>query len=191
MLKKSYSRIHFIVSILQASESIVHYLEPSTRKPLIGAVEQKLLAPHIKSLLDKGFDSLMDETRIDDLHRMYQLYLRVEKGLDEMRVAFNAYARKRGAEIVGDEARDKEMVDDLLTFKAKCDTLLEKAFLKGETFAYSLRDAFEFILNVRQVRSGDVVVCMIFHSLTNIVKSVVVVNRIGQPSSLPSSSIRN
>lgn len=46
------------------------------------------------------------------------------------------------------------MIDDLLAFKAKCDGLLDKAFNRHEAFVYSLKDAFEYAVNVRQVWIG-------------------------------------
>jgi cullin-4 len=91
-------------------------------------------------------------SRAEDLQRMYSLSSRKEKGVEEMKAAFNAYLRKRGAEVVQDEAREKEMVESLLAFKAKADALLEKAFARNELFVYSLKDAFEYVLNARQVR---------------------------------------
>ena len=39
------------------------YLDTPTRKPLIGIVEQQLLAAHMPAILDKGFDSLMTQKR--------------------------------------------------------------------------------------------------------------------------------
>ena len=47
----------------QASDAVASYLEPATRRPLILAIEQRLLAPHVTALIEKGFDALMDENR--------------------------------------------------------------------------------------------------------------------------------
>ncbi len=145
------SRLH------QASEAIVQYLEPATRKPLVAAIEAKLLAPHVSALIEKGFTPLMDEQRVDGLYRLYHLGCRKPGGAEELKAAFNAYIRKRGAELVQDEARDKEMIEDLLVFKAKCDVLLEKAFggRANDQFVYALKDGFEFAVNVRQNRPAE------------------------------------
>lgn len=39
------------------------YLDTPTRKPLISIVEQQLLAAHMPSILEKGFDDLMKQKR--------------------------------------------------------------------------------------------------------------------------------
>jgi hypothetical protein len=88
---------------------------------------------------------------VEDLQRMASLCRRKQGGAEELKAAFNAYIRKRGAELVQDEARDKEMIDDLLAFKARCDTVLERALGRVDMFVHALKDGFEHALNVRQV----------------------------------------
>ena len=39
----------------EESERVLHYLDQYTRKPLISAVEQQLLAEHVDQILEKGF----------------------------------------------------------------------------------------------------------------------------------------
>ncbi len=84
---------------------------------------------------------------------MASLCTRKAGGAEELKAAFNAYIRKRGAELVQDEAREKEMIDDLLAFKARCDAVLERAFARGDMFVHTLKDGFEHAVNVRQVRA--------------------------------------
>jgi cullin 4 len=91
--------------------------------------------------------------RLEDLNRLYSLFQRVEGAVEEMKVSFNSFIKRKGTEIVVDQNRDKEMIDDLLAFKAKCDTLLERAFMRNDQYVYSLKDAFETIVNARQVRN--------------------------------------
>lgn len=50
-----------------------HYLDRMTRRPLIQAVECELLENQISAVLDKGFNTLMDAYRVDDLGRLYNL----------------------------------------------------------------------------------------------------------------------
>jgi hypothetical protein len=65
--------------------------------------------------------------------------------------------QQRGAALVQDEARDKEMIDDLLAFKGRCDAVLERALGRGDMFVHALKDGFEHAVNVRQVRFGFLV----------------------------------
>lgn len=47
----------------EAQEAVVQYLEPSTRRPLVQAIEARLLAPHVTALVERGFEPLMDANR--------------------------------------------------------------------------------------------------------------------------------
>ena len=50
-----------------------------------------------------------------------------------------------------DEEKDKDMVSSLLEFKASLDTIWEESFFKNEPFSNSIKDAFEYLINLRQV----------------------------------------
>lgn len=89
--------------------------------------------------------------RKEDLHLMYKLFIRVAGAVDELKKAFNSYLRRKGQELVEDTNRDKELIEDLLAFKGKADALLEASFERADPFSYSVKDAFEYILNVKQV----------------------------------------
>jgi len=39
-------------------DRVVTFLDSATRKPLVSLVEHHLLAPHVSSILDKGFEAL-------------------------------------------------------------------------------------------------------------------------------------
>jgi hypothetical protein len=87
---------------------------------------------------------------------MYKLFCRVSGAVEDLKKAFNSYLKRKGTEMVEDLNRDKEMIEDLLAFKAKTDALLETAFERNDQFAYAVKDAFEYILNVRQVRAAAI-----------------------------------
>ena len=50
-----------------------------------------------------------------------------------------------------DEEKDKDMVPSLLEFKASLDTIWEESFFKNEAFCNTIKDAFEHLINLRQV----------------------------------------
>lgn len=93
---------------------------------------------------------LMDGNRIEDLQRMYTLFARVD-ALESLRQALSLYIRKTGQSIVMDEEKDKDMVSCLLEFKASLDTVWEDSFSKNEVFCNIIKDAFEHLINLRQV----------------------------------------
>lgn len=94
---------------------------------------------------------LMDGCRIDDLRRMYDLFSRVE-ALESLRQAISSYIRKAGQATVMDEEKDKDMVTCLLNFKATLDKIWEESFSKNESFGNTIKESFEYLINLRQVR---------------------------------------
>jgi cullin-4 len=141
--------LHVEKRLQEESDRVVAYLGLSTRIPLIASVEKHLLKPHVSAILEKGFSLLMDEERIDELARMYQLFGRIE-AIQDLKLAWNAYIKTKGVEIVTDTEQEPEMVERLLLFKARLDRIHQKAFSKNETYGYSLKEAWEFFINHRQ-----------------------------------------
>jgi len=137
----------------EEGERVGHYLDPQTRKPLIVKLDEQLLEMHAEAIISKGLETLMADNRVKDLKRLYTLIARVN-GLHHIKVAFSAYVKRAGLEIVTNEERQLEMVQDLLNLKAKVDVLLEEALDGNEALAHALKDAFEALINVKQV-SGN------------------------------------
>ena len=117
-----------------------HYLQPATRRPLRQAAVATLLAAHVDAILEKGFVALMDASRVDDLKRMYHLFSLVGAHATSLRTAWSKYVKKVGAEMVGDVEREKNLVTELLGFKARLDAVHGGAFESHELFAHSLKE---------------------------------------------------
>ncbi len=66
---------------MQENDRLLHYLHKSTRKPLLLCLEKQLIREHQKAILDKGFESLLDGCRYQELSLLYQLFLRLRNGL--------------------------------------------------------------------------------------------------------------
>ena len=140
----------------EENERVGHYLDMQTRKPLIAVLDAQLLELHVQAILDKGMESLMTEHRVADLQRLYSLLGRVS-ALHEVKSAFGALVRRVGAEIVTNDERSNEMVQDPLDLKARMDVLLEQAFDSNEEVGHALKDAFEALINVRQNKPAEAV----------------------------------
>ncbi|KAH9749455.1 Cullin-4 [Citrus sinensis] len=104
----------------------------------------------------EGFTMLMDGHRTEDLQRMYSLFSRVN-ALESLRQALAMYIRRTGHGIVMDEEKDKDMVSSLLEFKASLDTIWEQSFSKNEAFCNTIKDAFEYLINLRQNRPAELI----------------------------------
>ncbi|KAH7568571.1 hypothetical protein JRO89_XS06G0016500 [Xanthoceras sorbifolium] len=147
---------HVEIRLHEEHERCLLYLDVSTRKPLIATAERQLLERHITVILDKGFTMLMDGHRTEDLQRMYLLLSRVN-ALESLRQALASYIRRTGFGIVMDEEKDKDMVFCLLEFKSSLDTIWEESFSKNEAFSNTVKDAFEYLINLRQNRPAELI----------------------------------
>lgn len=148
--------VHVETRLAEESARVVHYLDSSTRKQLIAVVETQLLKPHVGTLLERGFEQLMDGGRVDDLQRMYVLFGRVD-AVDALKTAFSEYIRKKVAALVMDEAQEKSLVEKVLTLKAEIDTALSVAFQANPDFVFSVKSAMEYAINVRASRPAELV----------------------------------
>ncbi|KAK4271848.1 hypothetical protein QN277_020479 [Acacia crassicarpa] len=147
---------HIETRLHEEHERCLIYLDASTRKPLIATAEKQVLERHIPAILDKGFMMLMDANRIEDLQRMYSLFLRVN-ALESLRLALSSYIKRTGQGIVVDEEKDKDMVSSLLDFKASLDKILEESFFRNEAFCNTIKDSFEHLINLRQNRPAELI----------------------------------
>ena len=85
-------------------ERCSEYLDASSRRPLIAAVEGALVARHTGPLLDRGLGPLLDGHRVGDLGRLYGLLGRVGAS-EALRAAFREYVRSTGLALVKDEEK--------------------------------------------------------------------------------------
>jgi cullin 4 len=63
---------------------------------LIHLVETNLISNHIKQMLSKGFDNLIDENRLKSVGLLYDLLLPIGiNGINDLREAFGKYIKVR------------------------------------------------------------------------------------------------
>eukprot|EP00191_Tetraselmis_sp_GSL018_P019609 CAMPEP_0177587888 /NCGR_PEP_ID=MMETSP0419_2-20121207/5910_1 /TAXON_ID=582737 /ORGANISM="Tetraselmis sp., Strain GSL018" /LENGTH=773 /DNA_ID=CAMNT_0019078005 /DNA_START=166 /DNA_END=2484 /DNA_ORIENTATION=+ len=148
--------LHTEKRLQEEYERCKNYLDTTTRKPLIGAVERQLLEKHMAEVFDRGVPSMLDRERLDDLRRLYSLSSRVA-ALDALKVAFHSYIRTKGGEIVMDEDKDGQMVGLLLQMKKRLDAVLAESFQGNESFVNALKDAFEQFINRRPNKPAELI----------------------------------
>lgn len=140
----------------EESNRLLHYLHQSTRPLIISCLEKFLIANHVSTILQKGFDNMMDDMRIQDLKLLYQLLNRIPDGIDQLKNSYSQYIKKRGREIVVNPEKDNVMIQELLDFKEKLD-LTNQCWSDNEKFQHSLKDSFEHFINQRQNRPAELV----------------------------------
>ncbi|KAK2155691.1 hypothetical protein LSH36_233g03014 [Paralvinella palmiformis] len=114
----------------EETERLLHYLDQSTRKPLILTVEKQLIETHLIAILVK--DQLLEENRIADLMLLYSLVSRVKDGLKELCSHFSTFIKKTGRVYVinpeNDPDKDKDLVQQLLGKSFDLDELFNLGF---------------------------------------------------------------
>ncbi|TMW67602.1 hypothetical protein Poli38472_011222 [Pythium oligandrum] len=148
--------VHVENRLREENDRVVHYLDASTRKQLIHVVESKLLKPHTNTLLERGFDALMDQGRIDDLKRMFVLFGKVD-AVKDLKTAFTNHIKKKISVLVMDVEQEKTLVEKLLQFKADLDKILSESFQSDPDFVFAMKSAMEYGVNARPSRPAELV----------------------------------
>ncbi|KAJ3192225.1 Cullin-4 [Irineochytrium annulatum] len=130
------------------------YLGIGTRKSIFNCVELGLIRRHTGTILQRGFDKLMVDKRLQDLGLMYHMLMRAD-ALDEIKKYFSAYIKNSGKTIVCDPARDAEMVKALLTFKHDLDVILQQSLDNNDELAKALKESFEYFINIRANKPAE------------------------------------
>lgn len=141
----------------EEADRVITYLDQSTQKPLIAAVEKQLLGEHLTATLQKGLTNLLDENRIQDLSLLYQLFSRVRGGVHVLLQHWIEYIKAFGSTIVINPEKDKTMVQELLDFKDKVDLIIDVCFMKNEKFVNAMKEAFETFINKRPNKPAELI----------------------------------
>eukprot|EP01116_Phalansterium_solitarium_P016027 TRINITY_DN3623_c0_g1_i1.p1 TRINITY_DN3623_c0_g1~~TRINITY_DN3623_c0_g1_i1.p1 ORF type:complete len:724 (-),score=229.24 TRINITY_DN3623_c0_g1_i1:473-2644(-) len=135
-------------------DRVKHYLDQSTEPKIRGVVEQELIANHLKTLIEmesSGMIFMLKEDKVEDLHRMFQLFGRVTTGHAQMREIMGGHVQDTGKGLIMDEEKQKDhlaLVQTLLEMKDKYDRLLVSAFNNDKPFMQTLNTAFETFINL-------------------------------------------
>eukprot|EP01061_Rhynchopus_euleeides_P014879 TRINITY_DN25622_c0_g1_i1.p1 TRINITY_DN25622_c0_g1~~TRINITY_DN25622_c0_g1_i1.p1 ORF type:complete len:768 (+),score=288.10 TRINITY_DN25622_c0_g1_i1:121-2424(+) len=126
------------------------YLASHTRRPLISTVEVHLLSEVMEDILANGFAHLMSRDLVEDLALLHRhlAYPNVQ-GLPLMQKALRKYVIDVGSRRVGDMSADGTLIEDLLALKRRLGSIVEDAFRNETGFVTTLRDAFEYVLAIR------------------------------------------
>ncbi|EFA79173.1 cullin C [Heterostelium album PN500] len=142
------------ICLKEELERVSHYLDSSSEPKVKDVTEKQLISNHMKTLINmenSGLISMLQEDKIEDLKRMYNLFGRVSDGLNYMKEVISNHIREIGKEIVMDEEKTKEQTtffQSLLDLKDKYDRLHKEAFYNDKQFQHSLFRAFEYFINL-------------------------------------------
>eukprot|EP00298_Acanthocystis_sp_HF-20_P015236 c21068_g1_i1.p1 GENE.c21068_g1_i1~~c21068_g1_i1.p1 ORF type:complete len:785 (+),score=250.84 c21068_g1_i1:123-2477(+) len=139
--------IHIEKRLNEETERSRLYFEVGTFHHLIRTVEKQVLVQHIEEIISKGFDQLMEESRLDDLSRLYRLFQRVSS-LPSIIVALKSYIKRIGTVIVNSNDADKSQIQELLDFRQKQDNIISSCFQSDNDFNQGVKESWENVLNI-------------------------------------------
>ncbi|KAF3908568.1 Cullin-4A [Orbilia brochopaga] len=126
-------------------------LETTTRRDLITIIEKEMILHHMLDLTDpRGIGELIDNNDIESLGTLFTVINRVEDAGGKLKPIWSKYIKDKGASVVTDSAREKDMVPRLLVFKSSLENILKSAFNKNINLSHSLRESFETFINERR-----------------------------------------
>ncbi|CAI4228659.1 unnamed protein product [Auanema sp. JU1783] len=150
--------IRYVDKRLQGEvERVSFYLDDSSRVKLFEITENCLITDHMQQILNRGLDRLLEDHNIDDLALMFILLTRVKEGQVLLKNGFVAYIKRVGKSLVLNPERDRTMVEDLMVFKTKMDTIVQKCFGNQDKFLQALRDSFDYFINTRPNKPAELV----------------------------------
>lgn len=146
--------------LAEEEERVRMYLHPDIVTSLRKTCNTALIADHSGVLRDE-FQTLLDDDRVEDMQRMYNLLSRIPEGLEPLRTKFEAHVRKAGLAAVAKVAADADKMEPKVYFDALLEThtqyqsLVKRAFKDEPEFTRSLDNACREFVNRNSVcKSG-------------------------------------
>ncbi|KAK4536609.1 hypothetical protein CDCA_CDCA09G2634 [Cyanidium caldarium] len=140
---------HCEMRLQQEQERVQAYLDASSQRQLLAILNDALGRQCVEAMMDKGLEALFDETRVDDLGRLYQLLRRIDATW-KLTPRYGEYIKRRCAAITLDEEHDADMVKNLLALHERAELMERDAFRGDKKFHNAAQTAFEAAINLRQ-----------------------------------------
>ncbi|KAL9963581.1 hypothetical protein ACROYT_G027104 [Oculina patagonica] len=142
--------------INEESERAKHYLDPTTEDPIVKVVEEELIRKHMKTVVEmenSGVIHMLKHNKIEDLARMYRLFVRVKDGLKTVCDCMRGYLREQGKALVVEEEGEScknpiTYIQSLLDLKDRFDHFLNNSFSNDRLFKQAISSEFEHFLNL-------------------------------------------
>jgi hypothetical protein len=141
--------------VQEENSRVAAYLQEVTRKKFEEILRDELVEKHMNFIIEsnnKGFQSLVNNDRYEDLSRMFDLFSFHTAHLEVLRMNFKQYCLETGKSLIGDaelaQQKPIEYIQQLFELKQKYDRIVEKAFKGDKDFMRSLNEATEASVNV-------------------------------------------
>lgn len=149
-VRKATSRIE-----QEKERSIFLMLPSSTEVPLLNIVQTEWIERHARTLVDMettGFNALLqDDTKLEDMRLMYDLFLRAPQSLDFLRDAMAEAIKNSGHKLMADQAAGDSdaatFVRGVLELRDRFEKIVEYSFRAEKKASKKMRESFEDFLN--------------------------------------------
>ena len=130
-------------------------LPVTTEGPLVGIVQTEWIERHARTLVDMevtGFAALLqDDTKLDEMRLMYDLFVRVPSSVDFLRDALSERIKSSGNQLISDQvsgqADPPAFVRGVLQLRDKFEQIVETSFGGEKKAVKRMRESFEDFLN--------------------------------------------
>lgn len=131
-------------------------LPQTTEGPLQQIVQTELIERHAKTLVDmenSGFSAMLhDETKLNDMRDMYDLFARVPSSVDHLRDALADRIKADGSTLIRDQekgaADPPSFVRGVLQMREKYDRIVTVSFRHEKKAQKRMKESFEDFLNM-------------------------------------------
>ncbi len=145
---------HIEIRIRQEEARVDSYLDKSTRLKLRAVVQKELIVQHAQRIVEdaaSGCVVMLRNSQIDDLKRLYHLFLREPARLEAVATCLGNCVKNTGRQIVQDpknQADPQSFVQQVLDLRDKYHQIVTEAFSNDRNFAKVLKDAVESFINL-------------------------------------------
>jgi cullin-4 len=138
----------------EEAENLGAVMSASDCADLMRAIQRVLLEVNVDAILSNGFAVLVDSSRFHDLSRIYTLFELVNAHA-ALRARFVSYMKATGLPLVQNEAKDKEMIVNLLDLRKRMVDIVDQSFGSSRSFRDTIKEAFDSFINSRQNKPAE------------------------------------
>ncbi|CAJ1942444.1 unnamed protein product [Cylindrotheca closterium] len=127
----------------------------STESPLQRIIQTELIERHAKTIVDmenSGFASLLkDDTKLEEMKNVYNLFLRVPSSVDFLRDALSERIKADGKSLISDQEKGAAdapaFVKGVLSMRSRYEKIVDVSFRGEKKTRKRMKEAFEDFLN--------------------------------------------
>lgn len=140
-------QVHLIIK--NEATWISTYFEVSSSTPIVNCLEQVLIKDHHQQMLEKGFHSLVSQSRIDLLRLLFNFFIDTNL-LQHLRNYLSTYIREQCKLLFS--AADKPLaivtaIKHLIAFKTLLDKILTESFASNDKVKQTMRESYDAFLS--------------------------------------------